>query len=212
MLSEPLSTYLLFDFEPSLDTAHSGLSLKTLKQADRVISFTAFVSEDLLEISDVLLPLASNPQTDGSYTNLDGITQSFEAAVAPSGEAKPGWKILRRLGEELGLAGFDFIDRAAIDTEMSQNADRSKMPVGHFEPSKQSPWGNHQSLTRIGDVPIYHTDGLVRRSKPMLLPIWLGSPIHEFRSMRCGYRAHKHRSAVLVLLMERFRSKEVHHD
>lgn len=167
MLSEPLSTYLLFDFEPSLDTAHSGLSLKTLKQADRVISFSAFVSEDLLEISDVLLPLASNPQTDGSYTNLDGITQSFEAAVAPSGEAKPGWKILRRLGEELGLAGFDFIDRAAIDSEMSQNADRSKMAVGHFEPSMQSPWGNHQSLTRIGDVPIYHTDGLVRRSKPL---------------------------------------------
>jgi len=173
MLEQPLKSYLIYDFEPGSDTADSQCSMETLQEAAGVVAITAFASEQLLSVADVLLPLASVPQVEGSYINLDGIEQSFEAAVAPSGEARPGWKILRRLGADLGLDGFDFIDLQAINQDIAQSVNQSanqSQDGSKVNPeilgSVAGPF-NADSLVRIGDVPIYHCDSLVRRSKPL---------------------------------------------
>jgi len=95
--------------------------------------------------------------------------QSFEAAVSPTGEARPGWKILRRLGADLGLDGFDFIDLQAIDQDIAQN-DRHIQESSRVSPENLGSIAEPlkaDSLVRIGDVPIYHCDALVRRSKPL---------------------------------------------
>ncbi|HEY7906366.1 MAG TPA: NADH-quinone oxidoreductase subunit NuoG [Wenzhouxiangella sp.] len=170
MLASPLKTYLLYDFEPQSDTADSGRSLQTLEGATGVVAITAFASEDLLSVADVLLPLASVPQTEGTYINLEGVEQYFEAAVSPTGDARPGWKILRRLGVDLGLSDFDFIDVQAINEAIAANSDAPK-GVKNISPETfvaNVPLLKPESgLSRIGDVPMYHCDGLVRRSKPL---------------------------------------------
>jgi NADH-quinone oxidoreductase subunit G len=61
-----------------------------------------------LEFSDVLLPIAPFTETSGSFVNAEGRLQSFHAVVRPLGETRPGWKVLRVLGNLLGLQGFDF--------------------------------------------------------------------------------------------------------
>lgn len=180
MLGSPLKTYVLYDFEPGSDTADSGRSLQTLKDATAVVAITAFASQDLLSVADVLLPLASVPQTEGSYINLDGIEQSFEAAIAPTGDARPGWKILRRMGVDLGLSDFDFIDVQAINETI---AEQLNSPQAVSEVNAETLASNTRlskadsGLTRIGDVPMYHCDGLVRRSKPLQDSDHASSPI-----------------------------------
>lgn len=164
MLSQPRQAYVLFNFEPSLDTADSHLARQAMAGAQTVVALTSFESEDLLAVADVLLPVAEISQTDGSYVNLDGIEQHFDAAVLPLDQARPGWKVLRRLGDVLGLEGFDFIDRTAIDDAMA------KLGSAQVESPSFTPSSNEAAvdgLVRIGDVPIYHTDSLVRRSSPL---------------------------------------------
>ncbi len=169
MLSEPLSSYILYDFEPAHDAAHSGQAMRTLENAQHVVAITNFASDDLLAVSDVLLPLAAVPQTEGTYVNLDGIEQTFEAAVAPAGDARPGWKILRRLGDQLGLSGFNFIHVDAVHAESLQAFSESEKAARSFDDARLAshPWSDKSSLVRIGDVPMYHCDGLVRRSQPL---------------------------------------------
>jgi NADH-quinone oxidoreductase subunit G len=118
-------------------------------------------------VADVILPVASVPQTEGSYTNVDGISQHFEASIPPLGDARPGWKAIKRLGTGLQLPGFDFIDLAAVDTDSdstSQAAMASDPAV--FEAASQCAMSSAE-LVRIGDVPMYHIDALTRRSKPL---------------------------------------------
>ncbi|MDR9389246.1 MAG: NADH-quinone oxidoreductase subunit NuoG [Wenzhouxiangella sp.] len=167
MLETPLSTYVLYDFEPSADTANPSDAMRTLESAEHVIALSGFASEDILAVADVILPVASVPQTEGSYTNVDGISQHFEASIPPLGDARPGWKVIKRLGTGLQLPGFDFIDLAAVDTgsdSTSQAAMASDPAV--FEAASQCAMSSAE-LVRIGDVPMYHIDALTRRSKPL---------------------------------------------
>jgi NADH-quinone oxidoreductase subunit G len=157
MLQRPRQAYLLWDVEPEFDLANPGIAMAALRAASSVVAVTAFVGQDLAEVADVLLPLAPVPETDGSYVNLDGLGQSFSAAVKPPGQARAGWKILRRFGEELGLDGFDFVSLADLES-LEQSVEvataASESPVT----------GEADTLWRIGDVPIYAGDSLVRRS------------------------------------------------
>ena len=167
MLADPLSTYVVYDFDPSADTANPSETMATLKQAKHVIAMSGFAGDDLLAVADVLLPVASVPQTAGSYINVDGINQPFDASLVPLEDARPGWKILRRLGEGLSLDGFDFIDFSDIDAPVdsaaviSKATDLSALDAATKDSLASAP------LVRIGDVPMYHLDGLTRRSKPL---------------------------------------------
>jgi len=48
-------------------------------------------------VADVILPSAAYTENDGLYTNTEGRVQMGFAAVAPKGDAKPGWAIVRAL-------------------------------------------------------------------------------------------------------------------
>ena len=166
MLSRPRQGYLLWDVEPGFDLADPAGARSALEAASSVVVVTPFVDGDLAELADVLLPLAPVPETDGSYSNLDGLTQTFAAALKAPGEARPGWKILRRLGEMLAVDGYDFVDlepvRAALETQTASSPTSAMVAIdGAPEAVEEA------ALWRIGDVGIYSTDSLVRRSEPL---------------------------------------------
>ncbi len=58
--------------------------------------------------ADVLLPIAPFTETSGTFINTEGRVQTFNGVVAPLGETRPAWKVLRVLGNMLELDGFDF--------------------------------------------------------------------------------------------------------
>jgi NADH-quinone oxidoreductase subunit G len=166
MLEQPLRAYLLFGgLEPSLDTLGPE-SLRTLARAELIVAVTPFASEELQQVAHVLLPMGSFAESSGTYVNCEGRWQSQAGAAAPVAEARPGWKVLRVLGNLLGLEGFDYQSSedvlrevraacAAVTSAPYQGA-HAVGPAG--DPARD---GDGAPLV---DVPMYQIDALVRRA------------------------------------------------
>jgi NADH-quinone oxidoreductase subunit G len=109
MLEKPLSAYLLLGVEAELDTHDPVTALASIEAADFVVVLSPYKGKSL-DYADVLLPIAPWTETSGTFINTEGRVQSFSAVVKPFGETRPAWKVLRVLGNLLGLAGFDHND------------------------------------------------------------------------------------------------------
>ncbi|MDP2706488.1 MAG: molybdopterin-dependent oxidoreductase, partial [Burkholderiales bacterium] len=118
--------------------------------------------------ANIWLPLAPFTETDGTFVNAEGRSQSYKAAVAPLGDARPGWKILRMLGHIMGQPGFEQNSIEEVRQEMNLPADPAASPVS-FSPatddSAMTP-ANGQ-LMRIAEVPMYAVDAIVRRASSL---------------------------------------------
>ncbi|MEM7539984.1 MAG: NADH-quinone oxidoreductase subunit NuoG [Pseudomonadota bacterium] len=166
LLSGKQGALILLGFEPDLDCALSSTATEALSQTDFVAAITAF-NNPLLEASaDVLLPMAAYAENEGTYVNGFGVWQSFGAAVRPQGDARPAWKKLRVIGEQLGLSGFDAQSCGDVTSEIkalagsiSNNGHRNTPAVVEAT----NGLGNGALELHV-QVPIYSADPLVRRS------------------------------------------------
>ena len=164
-----LKAAILLNNEPDRDSAAGS---KGLASAEMVVTLSPFKTN--LDISDVLLPIAPFTETSGSFVNAEGRLQSFHAVVRPLGEARPGWKVLRVLGNLLGLPGFDADSSQAVlasalpgvasgdtvDAARLSNADTVTGPAGaDLTPARQQPCV----------AAIYELDSLVRRATSLQL-------------------------------------------
>ena len=88
-------------------------------------------------------------ESEGLYFTFDG--QSFETgqAVKASGQARAGWKILRRLGAELELDGFSQVDITSLRDEMLAEISKTDFSAGEVELAAPTSAGD---LHRVGDV------------------------------------------------------------
>jgi NADH-quinone oxidoreductase subunit G len=109
MLGGGLKAALLLNNEPAFDSA---VGSQGLANAGMVVTLSPFKTN--LDISDVLLPIAPFTETSGSFVNAEGRLQSFHAVVRPLGDTRPTWKVLRVLGNLLGLPGFDADSSQAV--------------------------------------------------------------------------------------------------
>jgi NADH-quinone oxidoreductase subunit G len=159
MLQAPLSSYLLFGVEPWEDALDSEC-LRTLAAAERVIAITPFASPALREVAHVLLPMGTYAETFGTYVNFEGRWQSFPGAAQPVGEARPGWKVLRVLGNALGLSAFEYQSAEEVRDEVQRACIEplATAYAGSLEPSAS------RQPAAVVDVPMYHIDALVRRA------------------------------------------------
>ncbi len=162
MLAEPRKAYLLFNTEPVLDAANAAQAAKALAGAQMVVAFSPFSAN--IEFADVLLPIAPFTETGGSYVNADGQVQSFHGVVRPLGETRPGWKVLRVLGNLLGLEGF--AQESVEEVRAAAYGDQSQISARLSNRSSAAPQAGvtPQGLQRLADVPIYATDSIVRRA------------------------------------------------
>jgi len=159
MFAQPLKGYFIFGAEPELDGADGKRAQTALKQAGCVVAFSAFKSS-LTDSAHVLLPLATFTETDGTFVNTEGRFQSFSAAVTPAGDARPGWKILRVLGNLFKLTGFDYTTSSAVLAEIHQVASPSaRLKTRRFVPTPAV-----KGLQRIVEVSMYSVDPLVRHA------------------------------------------------
>ncbi|MBK1700598.1 molybdopterin-dependent oxidoreductase, partial [Thiococcus pfennigii] len=135
-----------------------------------VVAATSFRTPALEALADILLPIAAFAETSGTFVNAAGTWQGFAGAVVPPGEARPGWKVLRVLGNELGLAGFEQTSSAEVLAELRAaggEATPDNAPAGDPEvvaPVPAPVSTERPELWRIGNLPIYAIDPLVRRA------------------------------------------------
>ena len=164
MFFDPRKCYLLWDFEAEYDTANPEQSLAALASAEKVIAFCTFATDKLREFADIILPLAPLAESEGSIVNLDGTTIEFAAAGRISGEARPGWKILRRLGSELGLDGFT---QTSLSELKAQVAEATQPVVREISDGEMKSPSREEGLYRIGALAMYSIDALCRRSEAL---------------------------------------------
>jgi NADH-quinone oxidoreductase subunit G len=165
MLDEPRKAYLLLGAEVELDCHDPQLALSAVRAADMVVALSAY-KHGAVEYADVLLPIAPFSETGGTFVSTEGRVQSFRGAVKPLGDARPAWKVLRVLGNVLGLSGFEFDDVEGVRREISENLDafvqaRLNNGLSAYVPQFG---GSVTGLERIGEVPVYHADAIVRRA------------------------------------------------
>jgi NADH-quinone oxidoreductase subunit G len=164
MLAGGCKALFLLNTEPEFDSA-AGARARALGQAKgMVITLSPFKSN--LDISDVLLPIAPWTETPGTFVNAEGRVQSFHAVVKPLGEARPAWKVLRVLGNMLGLQGFEFESAQEVLTA-ARGADDADKPFVQGEllsnrTSKAAWLGDTEARTVA--AAIYQLDPIVRRA------------------------------------------------
>ena len=167
MFEEPRKAYVLFGCEPSLDVANPAQALRALNAAEMVVQFSAFKDADALGYADVLLPLSPYTETSGTFVNTEGRAQSFVGVVRPAGDSRPGWKLLRVLGNLLNVERCDYQSSEEIRNEIL--VDGTTLPAGSLAgtiaPTASAATAlQGTGLQRIADVPIYFADGLARRA------------------------------------------------
>ncbi len=164
MMNQPLRGYLLFDVEPPFDMADGVQAQAALQQARFVVSFQAYRS--IPDYVDVALPIAPFTENSGTFVNFEGKAQWASAAIEPYDEARPGWKILRVLGNFFEVPGFDYITIDDVTKQASANAVELTRPAGSngISDIAIADSSDKDGLELICEHSIYAVDPVVRRA------------------------------------------------
>jgi len=166
MITDDMKAFVLLNMEPEYDSANPNEALSAMNSADFVVCMTPFATSAMREYADVMLPIAPFTETSGTYVNVEGQWQSFTGSVPPMGDVRPGWKVLRVIGNFLELDGFDYLASEDVRDELDgltrelDTSSRSEITAINLDAGKSE-------LTRIGHVSLYAVDSLVRRSEPL---------------------------------------------
>jgi len=142
-----------------------------------------FFLSETARYADVVLPGSLHEEDEGTVTSAEGRVIKINAAIAPPGEARRDWQIIRDLARELGLErGFDFDGPRAIFDELRVAsrgglADYSGITYEKIERQNGVFWPcpavDHPGTPRLfepgsfnpvarGSGPFYHPDGKAR--------------------------------------------------
>ena len=167
MFEQPREAYLMIGMEPEYDSICGGLALDAMDSAAAVILAAPYLPEQMREYVNVFLPTGTVFETSGTFINAGGDWQSFRGAMQPLGESRPTWKVLRVLGNQLGLDGFDHESSEEVLAELElacADSDQDPAYTGAFAAAATA---DGEDQIRVSSVPLYASDMLVRRSAPL---------------------------------------------
>ncbi|MCU0974461.1 MAG: NADH-quinone oxidoreductase subunit NuoG [Burkholderiales bacterium] len=166
MLATPRAAYVLLNVEPEVDCANPRRSLAAMEAAQFVVALSAY-KHGAQGYANVLLPIAPFTETSGTFVNTEGRAQSFNGCVRPLGDSRPAWKVLRVLGNLLGVPGFDYDSSEAVRADLQANHPDiagvlsnalAGVALGHLGPAPAV------GVERVAEVRIYDADAIARRA------------------------------------------------
>jgi len=173
MLASPVKGLLLLNVEPEFDCADAVAALNAIADAEFVVSLSPWLTDSMAEHADVILPMGTYAETSGTFVNVEGVWQSFPGVVNPVGESRPGWKILRVLGNLLKAPGFDYLSSEDVRDELHGLAAVESVAAAAALDVFSAVTVKASDL----QVPLYSVDPLVRRAEslqrtPEASPAW----------------------------------------
>ncbi len=164
IVAADLDAVFLFGLEPDSNLTATEDVVKKLKGQSFVVAFSPYTSAAIDEAADLQIPIGTFAETAGTFVNCEGRWQSFTGVAKPVGQARPGWKVLRVLGNLLGIDDFDYVSATDVRDELQEqlgeitpdNAYRRKAGI-------DKPNGEDVPANDI-DIPIYEVDAVVRRA------------------------------------------------
>ena len=164
VFAEAKKAYIVLHAEPILDSAYPVQAKAALAQAEMVVVMSPF--KHGADYADVLLPVSPFTETSGTFVSCEGRAQSFHGVVKPLGETRPAWKVLRVLGNLLGLENFDFDTAEAIRDDVLAQAHIATV-LNNVADVAPAVTALEAGLERVTNVSIYSTDGVVRRAESL---------------------------------------------
>jgi NADH-quinone oxidoreductase subunit G len=119
--------------------------------------------------ADVILPGAAYTEKNGLYVNTEGRVQMARMAAFPLGEAREDWKIIRALGEQLGVKlPYDSLSQVRKRLAEASPVFRS---IEALVAAEWGPFGNAGTIENAPFAPVienyYMTDPISRASATM---------------------------------------------
>jgi NADH-quinone oxidoreductase subunit G len=186
MLRESRAAYVIYGIEPGLDFVDQATALKSLKSA-QVVAFSHFACKSTRGVADVILPIGALPEIEATLTNLDGREQRTVPAGKLPGEARAGWRVLRALGAELEVPGFEFTEIEGLRAGIASTNPRVATPVASAGVNHGN--GTGHGLEVVVSQAIYRTDGVTRRASALQAhPLTVGprALVHPDEAARLG--------------------------
>ncbi len=164
IMSQSPKTLLLMGVEPELDSADPAAASAAVRALSNVIVITSFVSDEIADYADIVLPQSVYTESSGTYINASGRWQSVRGVAQPLADSRPGWKILRVLGSMLEQEGFDYDSSSAVLQDIQGICSNIILNNGFSGESPDWPEMQEEGLVHIGAISIYATDPVVRRA------------------------------------------------
>ena len=168
-LNENTRTFVLLNTELA-DFGNPQQAVQALTAAQNVIVIAPFADETTRQYATVLLPGSTFAETSGTFCNVAGQWQSFKGTTEPPGETRPTWKVLRVLGNSVGVPEFDWVATEEIVAELHLELDGVETCSNAYSAEGKDvlhkPF-SADGFQRIGDVEMYRVDPLVRRAKAL---------------------------------------------
>ncbi|MCB8914524.1 MAG: NADH-quinone oxidoreductase subunit NuoG [Thermoleophilales bacterium] len=101
LISGDVKAVILYGVDPLRDFPDTEGWASALGAADFVVHFT-MASTDTTEFADVVFPLESHAEKDGTITHTEGRLQRVRPAAARPGDIRGGWHVLAELAAALG--------------------------------------------------------------------------------------------------------------
>jgi NADH-quinone oxidoreductase subunit G len=169
MVAQPPAGLLLLNVEPEHDCADGAQACKALEAAGFVVALSPWSGPTLEAHADVILPVGTFAETAGTFVNCEGRWQGFRGVATPVGASRPAWKVLRVLGNLLGVPGCDYAsadDVRAVAEGIARHVQPDNTVTVTAIPPAATPAA--AALADL-DLPMYGTDGLLRRAGSLQL-------------------------------------------
>jgi NADH-quinone oxidoreductase subunit G len=99
--SGEIKSLLLFGADPLRDFPDTAAWKSALAAADHIVTFSTFETATTA-MSDVVFPLETHAEKDGTVTHPDGRLQRVRPSAARPGDIRPNWGVLAELSLALG--------------------------------------------------------------------------------------------------------------
>jgi NADH-quinone oxidoreductase subunit G len=101
LVSGEIKSLILFGVDPLRDFPDTAAWKSALAAADHIVTFSTF-STATTAVSDVVLPLETHAEKDGTVTHPDGRLQRVRSSASRPGDIRPNWGVLAELSLALG--------------------------------------------------------------------------------------------------------------
>ncbi|MEM7610883.1 MAG: NADH-quinone oxidoreductase subunit NuoG [Pseudomonadota bacterium] len=170
MIAAPPSTLVLWNVEPAADLSAYGDQVTAALQAcEHVIAITPFFASSIAEHADIVLPIGTFAETAGTFVSAEGRAQSWQGVASPIGEARPGWKVLRVLGNALEVPNCEYLDVSEVRDEALNAIGSIQNPDGLSSDFTARQINGEDAPEASIVRPIYEVDSIVRRARALQL-------------------------------------------
>jgi predicted molibdopterin-dependent oxidoreductase YjgC len=111
--------HFLYIFQQDLTRAYDSKYVSDALGKVECVVFQGSWDQPTAALADIQLPAAVYAEKEGTFTNIQGRVQRFQAAVPPIGASLPDLDILSRLALELGVS-LSGTNAAAVFGEIAQ--------------------------------------------------------------------------------------------